>query len=114
MRHVMRALGVMATVVAALSVVQSRIHSAGSIQEENLQQPASGDWYVNIARPGRPVTMAIPDFEVGTPDAADAGKTLSEVVWNDMEFASIYRLIPKRLYTLAANPADARKIDFYQ
>jgi len=117
MRHLLRALVVMGAAFVALALLQNRIHSAGLIQEENLQQPSSpstGEWYVNIARPGRPVTMAIPDFEIGTSDAAEAGKSLSEVVWNDMEFASIYRLVPKRLYSIAGNPADARKIDFYQ
>jgi TolB protein len=104
----------MGSVVLALAFLQNRIHSAGAIQEENLKQSSSGDWYINIARPGRPVTMAIPDMEIGTSDAAEAGKTISEVVWNDMEFASIYRLLPKRLYGIAGNPADAKKIDFYQ
>jgi TolB protein len=31
-----------------------------------------------------------------------------------MEFASVYRLLPKQHYTLAGNPSDPRKIDFYQ
>jgi TolB protein len=64
--------------------------------------------------------MAIPDFEIGTADAADPGKTMSEVVWNDMEFASLYRLLPKNLYRLAApgngsgsGGGSAAKIDFY-
>lgn len=46
---------------------------------------------------------------------------MSEVVWNDMEFASLYRLLPKNLYHLAATgngsgsgSGSAAKIDFYQ
>jgi TolB protein len=116
MRHVIRALVVMGVVAVGLSYVERVIYSAGAIQEQTLQQPSSGDWWIDVSRRGKAVTMAIPDFEIGTSDAAEPGKTMSEVVWRDMEFASIYRLLPKNLYRIAAaggNPSDA-KIDFYQ
>jgi TolB protein len=88
--------------------------SSGLIQEQTLQQPPSGDWYINVSRGGGMVTMAIPDVDVGTSDAGEAAKTISEVVWNDMEFASVYRLLPKKVYQIAGPTADAKKIDFYQ
>jgi TolB protein len=104
----------MGAFVVVLTLWETAIHSAGRIQEQTLQPAGSGDWYLNLSRPGRPVTMAIPDFEIGTSDASEAGATLSEVVWSDMEFASIYRLVPKRLYKIAEGGAPSRKIDFYQ
>jgi len=106
----------MAIVFAAVSYFHANTYSAGAIQEQQQATPqaGSGDWYFNMQRPGRPVYMAIPDFEIGTADAADASETISSVAWNDMEFASVYRLVPKRLYKIAATSSDPRKIDFYQ
>ena len=101
MQHLLRATIVMGIVFAALSTFHSTTQSAGAIQEQPLSQASSGDWYFNITDPGRAVRMAIPDFDVGTPDAGDASETISSVVWNDMEFASIYRLVPKRNYGIA-------------
>ncbi|HEY7700297.1 MAG TPA: hypothetical protein VIE88_17860, partial [Vicinamibacteria bacterium] len=80
MRHLLRACLVMGAAFFGIVLLENRIQSAGAIQEKNLQEaqtPSSGDWYVNLARPGRPVTMSIPDFDVGTSDAAEAGKTIS-------------------------------------
>jgi TolB protein len=115
MKHVMRALVAMAGLFVALSFFGKVIHSAGAIQEQSLQQASSGDWFIDVSRGGKAVTMAIPDFEIGTADAAEPGKTMSEVVWNDMEFASLYRLLPKNLYRIAAAGSEsASKIDFYQ
>jgi TolB protein len=116
MKHLLRASFIVGALAAVLVHVQNTTYSAGvmGIQDQTLVSPSSQDWYVNVQRPGRPVYMAIPDFEVGTSAAADASKEISEVVWNDMEFASLYRLTPKRLYSIAERTSDPRKIDFYQ
>ncbi len=114
MKHVMRASLVMGLALVAMNGYYRTTYSAGPSQDQTLQQPSTSDWYLNIRRPGRPVAMAIPDFEVGTSDASEAGGTISEVVWADMEFASLYRLVPKRFYSIAESPTDPRKIDYYQ
>ena len=114
MKHLLRASLVMGVVFAALTTFHGNTRSAGVIQEQTTAQPSGGEWYFNITDPGRAVRMAIPDFEIGTADATDASHTISSVVWNDMEFASIYRLVPKRNYSIAQTSADPRKIDFYQ
>ncbi|MFQ5791249.1 MAG: hypothetical protein ACE5JI_12330, partial [Acidobacteriota bacterium] len=79
---------------------------------ENEQQ-GTADWYFRVTRPGRPVYMAAPDFEVRGSAAAESAKLLSKVVWNDLEFASIYRIVQKRLYRLAGK-AIPSAIDYYQ
>jgi TolB protein len=117
MKHLVRAFTVMGAALLTLFSWGRAIHSSGAsgpIQEKNLKQPPSGDWYINVRRGGGPVTMAIPDFDVLTSEAGEASKTISEVVWNDMEFASVYRLLSKKVYRMAGSPADAKKIDFYQ
>ena len=114
MKHLLRVSIVMGVVFAALTTFHRNTRSAGVIHEQATAQPSGGDWYFNITDPGRAVRMAIPDFEIGTADATDASQTISSVVWNDMEFASIYRLVPKRNYSIAQTSADPRKIDFYQ
>lgn len=73
----------------------------------------SDDWYLKVARPGRPVYMAIPDFEARGSEVADAAAVVSTVVWDDIEFASIYRLVPRRLYKIAG-PASSTSVDYYQ
>ena len=62
--------------------------SVNAIHESAFAQTGQ-DWYFNITDPGRSVRMAIPNFEIGTPDANSVSETISTVVWNDMEFASV-------------------------
>ena len=117
MKHLLRATIVMGIIFGALSSFHATTYSSGSrgvVQEQALTKPTAGDWYIRITDPTRPVYMAIPDFETGTEDAATFSSTISSVVWNDMEFASIYRLVPKRNYRIAQTSSDRRKIDFYQ
>ena len=74
----------------------------------------STDWWVDVARPGRPVYMALPTFELRGSTAAEAAEVLSNVVWADLEYASIYRLVPKHLYKIAGGDVSPSSIDYYQ
>ena len=87
--------------------------SVNAIHESAFSQTGQ-DWYFNITDPGRSVRMAMPNFEIGTPDANSVSETISTVVWNDMEFASVYRLVPKRNYRIAQASENSGDIDFYQ
>lgn len=78
------------------------------------QQPSSSDWYLRLQRPGRPVYMALPEFEVRGNPSGDAAKILSEVTWSDLEFASVYRLVPKDRYRLINGPITPARVDYYQ
>lgn len=100
----------------------------GALQE-------AGDWYLDITRPGAPVRMAIPDFELvprspsapsggeepGIESAAtlreeetDAAAVASTVLWNDIEYAGVYRMLPKRFYRIAEAGSAAGVLDYYQ
>ena len=41
-------------------------------QDSQPQQPVGTDWYLRLRRPGRPVYMALPDFEVRGQPATEA------------------------------------------
>ena len=43
-------------------------------QETQPQQPVGTDWYLRLQRPGRPVYMAVPDFEVRGQPATEVAK----------------------------------------
>ena len=101
----------------------------------------AGDWYLDISRPGAPVRMAIPDFEPdlgkavtetppapaepgegGAPEtpsapegaAASGAQTISEVVWDDIGYAGVYRMLPKRFYRIAQAGSGSGALDYYQ
>jgi TolB protein len=95
----------------------------------------AGDWYLDMTRPGAPVRMAIPDFEVLPSDSgpesgsgespADDGDTLggeateaasvtSAVLWDDIEYAGMYRMLPKRFYRIAEAGSAEGVVDYYQ
>lgn len=106
----------------------------------------TGDWYLDITRPGAPVRMAIPDFrlalreaaasERGGPEAgadataspasgdapgasvaeeaAESASVTSNVLWDDIEYAGVYRMLPKRFYRIAESGSPEGVIDYYQ
>ena len=95
----------------------------------------AGDWYLDMTRPGAPVRIAIPDFEVLPSDSgaesgsgespADDGDTLggeateaasvtSAVLWDDIEYAGMYRMLPKRFYRIAEAGSAEGVMDYYQ
>jgi TolB protein len=78
------------------------------------QQPSGSDWYFRLKSPGRPVYLALPDFEVRGATAANVAKTLASVTWSDMDFASVYRLVPKDRYRLITGPVTPTQVDYYQ
>jgi TolB protein len=83
-------------------------------QESQPQQPVGTDWYIKLQRPGRPVYMALPDFEVRGQPATEYAKTMTEVAWDDLEFASVYRLVPRDRYRIITGPVTPSNIDFYE
>lgn len=106
---------------------------AGPVVAETLPEGRasgqSGDWYLDITRPGRPVRLAIPDFTVADPPApaaaaagpddpaggaAAAAEAIGEVLWNDIAYAAVYRLLPRRFYRIAEAGSPDGDLDYYQ
>ncbi len=67
-------------------------------QQPAPQQPSevavviSGD-------PGTPPRYAVPDFIAASPDAAEAAKTITQVLWDDLAFEREFYLIPRDTYS---------------
>lgn len=101
----------------------------------------SGDWYLDITRPGAPVRIAIPDFQLAprevpssetageqagpapadpgeapsvAEEAAEAASVASTVLWDDIEYAGVYRMLPKRFYRIAESGSPEGVLDYYQ
>ena len=72
------------TILAALAVVGPIQNAQQEQQTGEIEQATNdADWYLRVARPGRPVYMALPTFDIRGRDAQQAADTLSDVVWND-------------------------------
>ena len=103
------------TLLTAFSpVVFLAMNRAPALRAQEFQGN-SGQWFFDLEQGGA-IDFAIPDFEVRGTGAEEAAKSITDVVWKDMEFASIYRLVAKRLYGLAerGERPESRDIDFYQ
>jgi TolB protein len=48
--------------------------------------------------PGTPPRYAVPDFVALTPDAAEAAKTIGQVLWDDLNFEREFYVIPRDTY----------------
>jgi TolB protein len=48
--------------------------------------------------PGTPPRYAVPDFVALTPDAAEAAKTVGQILWDDLNFEREFYVIPRDTY----------------
>ncbi len=64
----------------------------------NAQQQPSELAVVINGEPGTPPRYAVPDFVALTPTAADAARTLGQVLWDDLNFEREFYLIPRDTY----------------
>ncbi|HEY1306390.1 MAG TPA: hypothetical protein VGF24_22705 [Vicinamibacterales bacterium] len=63
----------------------------GQQQPSEIAVVISGD-------PGTPPRYAVPDFVAVTPDAAEAAKTIGQVLWDDLNYEKEFYLIPRDTY----------------
>jgi TolB protein len=70
-------------------------------QPSELALVISGD-------PGTPPRYAVPDFVALNPEAADAAKTIGQVLWDDLNFEREFYMIPRDTY---ATIPSARSVD---
>ncbi|HEY6359634.1 MAG TPA: Tol-Pal system beta propeller repeat protein TolB [Vicinamibacterales bacterium] len=91
-------LAIMAAVAAAtlipadsMQAPQEPPAAPAAQQPSEIELKITGD-------PGTPPRYAVPDFVALTPDAADAAKTISAVLWDDLAFEREFYLIPRDTY----------------
>lgn len=61
------------------------------------QQPAEIGLTIT-GDPGTPPRYAVPDFVPLTPEAAEAARTIAQVLWNDLDFEREFYMIPRDTY----------------
>ena len=79
------------TVLLALAVVTAGAQQPAPQQPSELSTVISGD-------PGTPPRYAVPDFVALTPDAAEAAKTIGQVLWDDLNFEREFYMLPRDTY----------------
>lgn len=55
--------------------------------------PPAEWWTIDIGRAGKPVRLAVADFEPAEPDAREAASEITSVLRADLAFASVFRLV---------------------
>jgi TolB protein len=87
----------MLTVFARESITGVRAQAPATPPSQAPQQPSEIELVIS-GEPGTPPRYAIPEFVASTPDAADAAKTLGQVLWDDLNFEREFYLIPRDTY----------------
>lgn len=101
-----------AVLTAALAVLTGAAQQpAPQTPPPQTQQPSeiatviSGD-------PGTPPRFAVPDFVALTPDAADAARTIGQVLWDDLNFEREFYMIPRDTYATVPAARSAAQVPF--
>jgi TolB protein len=92
-----------ASAIVAASQQQTPAPPAGQTQQPSeVALVITGD-------PGTPPRYAVPDFVALSPEAAEAAKTIGQVLWDDLNFEGEFYMIPRDTY--ATIPAARRPED---
>jgi TolB protein len=90
--------------VAAAALVTAQAPPATQ-QPSEIELVISGD-------PGAPPRYAVPEFIAATPDAADAARTLTQVLWDDLNFEREFYMIPRDTYGTVPQARTAEAVPF--
>jgi TolB protein len=85
-----------ALVGGVLAILVLAMHAPTTLLE--AQQQPTDIAVVISGDPGTPPRYAVPDFVALTPDAAEAAKTIGQVLWDDLNFEKEFYMIPRDTY----------------
>lgn len=97
--------------IVAIWITYSPVVGSAQASTQAPQQPSevavviSGD-------PGTPPRYAVPDFIAASPDAAEAAKTITQVLWDDLAFEREFYLIPRDTYSTIPPARSAEQVPF--
>ncbi len=98
-----------AALLVALALCWARpfaFQTPGAAQQPSeIELAISGD-------SGTPPRFAVPAFVAATPEAADAGRLIAEVLWNDLAFEREFYLIPRDTYASIPVARAADQVPF--
>jgi TolB protein len=100
---------------AATQTTPTQTPPAG--QQPPLQQPPATQQPSEIeltisGDPGTPPRFAVPDFVALTPDAAELGRTIGQVLWDDLNFEREFYMIPRDTYATVPAARTADQVPF--
>jgi len=101
---------ILAVVTAAVSLWPgpdwATIHAiGGQNQQPEIELVIGGDG-------GAPPRYAVPDFIAASPDAAEAARTISQVLWDDLGFEREFYLIPRDTYSSVPAARSPEQVPF--
>src|SRR5215204_5235268 len=85
------------------------IGAAAAVQAAGQSQDQQPEIVIVIGgEPGTPPRYAVPDFVAASPDAGEIAKTISQVLWEDLEFY----LIPRDTYSTIPAARSPEQVPF--
>ena len=94
-----------ATVLAAATVAGQQPAPQQPQQPREIETTISGE-------PGSPPRFAVPDFVALSPDAAEAARTIGQVLFDDLTFEREFYLIPRDTYATVPAARSADQLPF--
>ena len=87
---------------------------ATAVAQQPAQQPQQPSEVVLAITgdSGTPPRFAVPDFVALTPDAAEAARTIGQILWDDLNFEREFYLIPRDTYATVPVARRADQIPF--
>jgi TolB protein len=87
--------------------------AAAAVQAAGQNQNQQPEIEIVIGgEPGTPPRYAVPDFVAASPDAAEIAKTISQVLWDDLEFEREFYLIPRDTYSTIPAARSPEQVPF--
>jgi len=102
---------VAAGLIMGLAAVTAQQPPQASTVQQPLQQPSEVELRIT-GDPGTPPRYAVPDFVALNPGAAEAAKTLGQVLWDDLHFEREFYMIPRDTYATIPAARNRDEIPF--
>ena len=77
----------------------------------HAQQPSEIELRIS-GEPGTPPRYAVPEFVALTPDAAEAARTMTQVLWDDLGFEREFYMVPRDTYSTVRQARTPDQVDF--
>src|SRR5689334_5907632 len=104
--------GVAGVALVCLLAFHLAPHLFGQAQSQQAPQQPTDIEVVIGGDAGTPPRYAVPDFVAATPDATDVAKTISQVLWDDLDFEKEFYLIARDTYSTVPQARTPEQVPF--
>jgi TolB protein len=102
---------VVAVALVGAAIPSAIVTTAGRGAGQAAQQPSEVELVIR-GDAGTPPRLAVPDMVAASPDAADIAKTISQVLWDDLNFEREFYLIPRDTYATVPAARTVEQIPY--